>query len=422
MVNNLEMKEHDINILRQKLVDKTQENNLQHEKLVQQKLQKEIAISKLENERIQKLWLDSQKEEIKSKDIISKLTEDNAHLKTQLRMTEIFKKKSANEINETKKEALEHQINLSKITLQLKQANAKNKALKDDNNKLKERILKLENKIEEDTFDNSIYKHMAREEIKLHIKDKKNKMAEIIENRKIMLAREKKQILLGEVYSKLKEENKKLSKENFQLRTQKKELISKYNVLNYENSCIMSLLNKNKIEIPFPHRINNSANSNVIQPNDDIYGHIKEANDNYMIPDIQKMMLRIDSLTSEKKYLLNDNSILKRNIEMLKKQLSSINNNKLIITKEAKSLKDNIKDKANQLDLLNKKYDRAQKIAAFLENQIKELKPNFKIDYNKLNNTEPSISLLSALKIKENNKDINSGLSSTTANLPLIQT
>jgi len=48
-------------------------------------------------------------------------------------MIEIFKKKSANEINETKKEALEHQINLSKITLQLKQAKAKNKTLKEDN-------------------------------------------------------------------------------------------------------------------------------------------------------------------------------------------------------------------------------------------------------------------------------------------------
>ncbi|OUM59185.1 hypothetical protein PIROE2DRAFT_15352, partial [Piromyces sp. E2] len=371
MVNNLEMKEHDINILRQKLVDKTQENDLQHEKLVQQKLQKEIAVSKLENERIQKLWLDSQKEEIKSKDIISKLSEDNAHLKTQLRMIEIFKKKSANEINETKKEALEHQINLSKITLQLKQAKAKNKTLKEDNAKLKERILKLENKIEEDTFDNSIYQQITREEIKLHIKDKKDKISEIIENRKIMLAREKKQILLGEINAKLKEENKKLSKDNFQLRVQKKELISKYNVLNYEHSCLMNLVSKNKIEIPFTHRINNTANSNVIQPNEDIYDHIKEANDNYMIPDIQKMMLRIDSLTSEKKYLLNDNNVLKRNIEILKKQLSSVNNNKCVINKEIKVLKDNIKDKTNQLNLSNKKYERAQKIAAFLENQIK---------------------------------------------------
>jgi len=29
-------------------------------------------------------------------------------------------------------------------------------------------------------------------------------------------------------------------------------------------------------------------------------------------------MLRIDSLTSEKKYLLNENNVLKRNIEMVK--------------------------------------------------------------------------------------------------------
>jgi len=48
-------------------------------------------------------------------------------------MNEIFKIKTADEINETKKEALEHQINISKLTLQLKQEKAKNKTLKDDN-------------------------------------------------------------------------------------------------------------------------------------------------------------------------------------------------------------------------------------------------------------------------------------------------
>lgn len=54
-------------------------------------------------------------------------------IQTQLRMSEIFKAKSANEINETKKEALEHQINISKLTLELKQIKAKNKLLKEDN-------------------------------------------------------------------------------------------------------------------------------------------------------------------------------------------------------------------------------------------------------------------------------------------------
>jgi len=38
---------------------------------------------------------------------------------------------------------------------------------------------------------------MAREEIKIHLKDKKDKINEVIENRKIMLAREKKQIIMG---------------------------------------------------------------------------------------------------------------------------------------------------------------------------------------------------------------------------------
>jgi len=61
----------------------------------------------------------------------------------------------------------------------------------------------------------------------------------------------------------------------------------------------------------------------------------------------------------------------------LKKQLSSLNNNKSVTNKEIKTLKDNIKDKTNQLNLSNKKYERAQKIAAFLENQIKVINYTF---------------------------------------------
>jgi len=221
--------------------------------------------------------------------------------------------------------------------------------------------------------------------------------------------------------AKLKEENKKLNKDIIQLQNQKRELISKYNVLNYEHTYLMNMLNKNKIEIPFTHRINNTANGNVIQPNDNVYDHIKEANDNYMIPDIQKMMLRIDSLTSEKKYLINENNVSKRNIETLKKQLSNMNSTKNMSNKEIKTLKDIIKDKTIQLNQSNKKYERAQRIAAFLENHIKELKPNYKIDYSKINNPDPSISLLSALQIKEDKDKESNNVSSTFTNLPIIQ-
>jgi len=48
-----------------------------------------------------------------------------------------------------------------------------------------------------------------------------------------------------------------------------------------------------------------------------------------------------------------------------------MNNNKNTTNKEIKSLKDTIKDKTNQYSTLNKKTEKAQKIAAFLENQIK---------------------------------------------------
>jgi len=54
--------------------------------------------------------------------------------------------------------------------------------------------------------------------------------------------------------NKLREENKKLNKDIFQLKVEKKDLISKYNVLNYEHASVMNLISKNKFEIPFSKR------------------------------------------------------------------------------------------------------------------------------------------------------------------------
>jgi len=68
---------------------------------------------------------------------------------------------------------------------------------------------------------------------------------------------------------------------------------------------------------------------------------------------------------------INSINIIFINYIKLKKQLNNMNNNKNMSNKEIKSLKDIIKDKTSQLNLSNKKYERAQKIAAFLENQIK---------------------------------------------------
>lgn len=72
--------------------------------------------------------------------------------------------------------------------------------------------------------------------------------------------------------------------------------------------------------------------------------------------------------------------------------------------KEAKAqLKDLSQLRGEQIErigVLDQRYNRAKKVAAHMERQIKELKPNTKIDYLMVGNPEPSTQLLAALMAK----------------------
>jgi hypothetical protein len=49
------------------------------------------------------------------------------------------------------------------------------------------------------------------------------------------------------------------------------------------------------------------------------------------------------------------------------------------------------------MQVLDSRLNRASRVAAYMEKQIKEAKPNAKIDYNLLQEVEPSTQLLAAL-------------------------
>ena len=89
------------------------------------------------------------------------------------------------------------------------------------------------------------------------------------------------------------------------------------------------------------------------------------------VPDFDGLRLKIDSLAHEREFLKNENELLKVRLEeltkkivVLEKKVSESNANMEKITK-------NLDCKSLELDNAFKKYERAEKIAANLENQYK---------------------------------------------------
>jgi hypothetical protein len=70
------------------------------------------------------------------------------------------------------------------------------------------------------------------------------------------------------------------------------------------------------------------------------------------------------------------------------------------VSATADKLTNDLLKRTQDLDEATKKYMRAEQLAAHLERQFKEAKPNTKIDYFLLSDAEPSTQLLAALMAK----------------------
>ena len=112
------------------------------------------------------------------------------------------------------------------------------------------------------------------------------------------------------------------------------------------------------------------------------------------------MRLKLDSLVTERQFLMNENKTLKSRVDLLVSKLDVLN----VQHKEAKSqIKELTVLRAEQIEriaALDQRYARAKKVAAHMEKQIKEAKPNTKIDYQMIDNPEPSTQLLAAILAK----------------------
>lgn len=84
------------------------------------RLQKEVSAAKMANDRLQTMWLESQKENLKTKEVIQSLTAESTFLKTQLGITDVIKSKTLQQTGEAKKEGIESKFEAAKLYSELK--------------------------------------------------------------------------------------------------------------------------------------------------------------------------------------------------------------------------------------------------------------------------------------------------------------
>jgi hypothetical protein len=93
--------------------------------------------------------------------------------------------------------------------------------------------------------------------------------------------------------------------------------------------------------------------------------------------------------------------MLKRRLDELTKKTAMIQTTLAGSQEQSKISAETQKELMEKMQVLVARLARASKVAAYMEKQIKDAKPNAKIDYHVLSEIEPSTQLLAALLARD---------------------
>ncbi|KAL5036907.1 hypothetical protein RTP6_004421 [Batrachochytrium dendrobatidis] len=427
LIYALERREHDLNFLKGKMNQKEIDNTGAFN-IIMGKLQKKLDESIKEKDRLQQLWLESQKDALKAKEQVTKLQNENSFLQTKLRIDHTVKTKTNAELDESKAKTLEHNMEAMKLYNELRRIQPVMEDLQKKNKAMEKQLREAQLKLEEADINSTTSKQMLQAEIRRLYQDRQGLKKANAESAQVSMNIERKTELFQEIVDKLKSERYELQRANYTLnrkaaemerkyfdaklqtrranekqqvhqQTIRRQSLSKQSVNSHiTNSApwesIMSLSQASLPSVLSPPGTITDESDGLSKAMPDTQGSIREIT---KVPDFEAWRLRIDSLEKEKQHLLNEN---KRIQDQINDQANRIaKSESRLLAEETRQKMDDAhhRELEKNIDNLNKRCQRAEKIAAHMEQQIKEAKPNLKIDYQMLGECEPSTQLLAAL-------------------------
>lgn len=414
LIYALERKEHDINYLKSKVMENNENDKTRSLQMSILRLQKEVSAAKIANDRLQTMWLESQKENLKTKEVIQTLTAESTFLKTQLGITDVIKSKTLQQTGEAKKEGIESKFEAAKLYSELKKLQPIIDELREKNAVLERQLIESRLQVEEVQLNDTTTTHMLKAEIRRLNQDRASVMKSRLTDEKSSSVLERKYLMTKEMLEKMKAERHELQKSCFEMKCRAEDMEKRYKELKSQykhfadvarrhsqagsshsqkaawaslSSTPGGTLSRNGEPVPSPFVKGEDVSMN--EPESD------------QIPDFEAWRLRLGSLTTERDFLKSENDALKRRLESTENKNNSLERYKSDTSSRLKSSDVMTKNAQQQLESIQIRCKRAEKLAAYIEKQFKDAKPNTKIDYQLVSNVEISTQLLAALMVKD---------------------
>ena len=157
LIYSLERKEHDVNYLKSKLTENPEADKNRILDLANLKLQKELNSSKAANDHLQKMWLDTQKETLKCKEKLQKLSQDYATLNSRLKINDVIKVKTQEDIEKINQNEVDAKFESANLYAELRKLQPIVDELRKKNVTLERQLVDARFKLEEASLDENVF-------------------------------------------------------------------------------------------------------------------------------------------------------------------------------------------------------------------------------------------------------------------------
>ncbi|KAJ3021052.1 hypothetical protein HKX48_009297 [Thoreauomyces humboldtii] len=313
----LEKKEHDVNALKGALVESRHEDKTRAHQLELQSMQKELAQSKAANEALQSRWLQAHKAGLKRKEDHEKLLQENMFLQTQLGITDTIRSKSTTEIGDAKKEALEHKHEAARLHSEVKRLQPVLEEMKRKNTALERQLMDAKFSLEESGITQNTSTQMLKTEIRRLYVDRSDIRQARLADERAAHGLERKYVLAREMVDKLKAERADALRRCAELGLRVEELERREAARPKERFAQQQMPPKEKsawaslVATPTGERESGPPPTALASaaPSAEPRARIHE------LPDLEAWRLKIETLTSERTYLKQENEMLQRRMD-----------------------------------------------------------------------------------------------------------
>ncbi|KAI9202874.1 uncharacterized protein BJ171DRAFT_163090 [Polychytrium aggregatum] len=321
---------------------------------------------------------------------------------------------------------MEQKLEAAKLYNELKRTQPLIDGLKKKNMEMEKQIEELRLDKQEDRIKQSTATMMLKTEIRRLYADRRLVDQGRIQDERALNVVERKQALTKDMVTQLKEELLAMKKENFELKVLAEKMKKRYHEAQAQARKLAEVAGRNvgdlatKIGNTIPPKVGTLGNkppawaslastpggpsqharipppslratkSTLIEPE----LPKPELDD---VPDFEAWRLKIDTLTTERDFLSNECCMLKTRGNELSTKIAILERASNEAQARIKALELDQKTQTSSYKTMQLKCNKASKIAASIEKQFKDAKPNAKIDYSLLVESEPSTQLLAAL-------------------------